>query len=665
MGIQSHGLRVAAGGLALCCAVHAGAATLSQQPVYFFDTETNDFGGSLPLGPAVIAGNTLVLIESQAGHNTAYVFVRDSGVWIETARLTSGDPHVNTNSFFEERVSAVAISPDGKTVFVGDQSVACAAHARLACGEVLVYEKPAAGWASTSTPDARLTPSAQSGQHLGANLAMSSDGSTLAAVAVDDPCPVTSNPQCESIYIYEKPAGGWGNAAQKAVLATGGSNSVASVRLSPSGDVAATDNQVFLKPVSGWTDAGAAGVILSSPASGFDSQMGDFGSLLHVSSDLILIGAPNINAALIYQMPGGGWATTNTATASLSPPASVSFFAVGGMVTMGSSVYVASDNGIYVYNKPAGGWANAAPDSVIALSSGIFGGVDSPSTLYTDGSQLFAEGYGSLACSMDCGIGTVLSSSPTTIISQSGLVIAGVSVDDLTDSKVRITRGPGGGVVQFQFDVENIAPGFPGTATFTATFPGKVTGADASCKVSGNTVTCPVSLSNGEGATFSVTDQLAVSAPSAHVHAALSDVTPASWDRVNGSFDYTLPVFFEPLVPAEPTTFQGRTGETISSKLPVTYGGKSALQFVVSRPPADGVLTVNAVSGAFTWKPPTGYMGETSFTYYVSDGVHTSGFGEVVLDETPQAASGKGGGDLGGFELLLLAGAWRLRRRTR
>ena len=127
-----------------------------------------------------------------------YLFSSPSGGWsdrTETAQLTASDAADG------DQLGSVTISSDGSTVAAGDPNKLIAGYSR---GAVYVYSKPVGGWAD-GTETVKLTASDAADSKLGYSVAISSDGSTVAAGAPNN----TTYPG--SVYVYDTgvPKGGY------------------------------------------------------------------------------------------------------------------------------------------------------------------------------------------------------------------------------------------------------------------------------------------------------------------------------------------------------------------------------------------------------------------------------------------------------------------------
>lgn len=622
-------------------------------PINFYDEQNSGLEG-----PVAIAGDTLVI-----GEDVAYVYERISGVWVETARLSTTDTQASGYASLAFGYS-LAISPDGGTIFVAYPGAECPGNTKLICGEILVYEKPLKGWADTAIPTARLRPSVEASEELGLALSISSDGSTLAAYG-------------DAAYIFSEPTSGWADAVQTAILGTpsgaangGGSKSGISI----DGGVVAVDDSgsvlVYGEPAGGWQDASTPTATLTDSGH-FDSQLGDFGSLLKVSgSNVILVGAPALGLALIYQEPGGGWVDASSPTAVLQKPAAETFFP-NGMSIIGTTAVVSGGAGIYFYDEPAAGWSSESPTSELVPGSS---GPGSPPSEYDDvyvtGTEL------AVTSSSDCGlgpsgcpIGYVLSTTPAG--NYGGMLIGYAIVEDTANGDYDVISGNTGDEFNFDFDVANslTSADSAGMLEIVAT-GGTLKSArivdGGSCQMSNGTASCPIELKPIQSLTVQATVETAYDTAAAAVSAKLVGVSPQSWDQVAATLASSVPLIPVPVVPTS-VSFSGAPYQTITGVLPVSYAGKAPLVFALSAEPDFGALTLDTATGAFTWAPPpatstsSAFIGKAGFGYYVSDGSYNTRNVSVNLDEQP--ANKGGGGAFGLAQFVLLLGILAVSRR--
>lgn len=640
----------------------ASPAFTSQEPVYFFDGPN-----AAASGPMAIASDTLAVAGlNDGGSPTVYVYAWIDGLWVESARLSTPDVQLSGYSRIAFGAS-LAISPDGQTIFVGDPGALCPGSTGLPCGVVDVYQEPAGGWSSMAAPTARLRPSVDASEELGGALAIDSSGSTLVAYG-------------DAVYVYAKPASGWANATQTAVLGTasGTGSGTGFVAVSVDAGVVAVNGGVqsilvYGEPAGGWQDTAMATATLTY-AGHFDSLLGDFGSELRVAGgSIILVGAPTLNLALVYQEPGGGWVDASSPTAVLQQPSGQSFFP-SGLNIVGSTAVVSDEGGLLFYDEPVAGWSSEAPTSSIVPGFSANGPIASAfGGIYASGTELIVSSDGpcTTGTTQVCAVGYALSSASASS-DFSGIGIYSVSVGDQTTAFPSVSSANAGDEFNFDFDVMDVTAPAAGNATLEASVSGGtlieahlVDG--ASCKVSGNTASCPIGIGAGKDGVVEVTMQSVYDASTASVKASLTDVSPQSWDALAATMTASVTLIPVPLVPAN-VTFSGYPGETLTGKLPVQYAGKNPLSFTVAVPTDTGKLTVDPRNGSFTWVPPPAkvpnqrFTGSTEFTYYVSDGVNRSQDVDVTLTEQ-QTGSGGGGGFFGVLQLVVLLGSLIFARR--
>jgi hypothetical protein len=174
-----------------------------------------------------------------------------------------------------------------------------------------------------------------------------------------------------AVYVFVKPATGWGNVTQIAKLTAsdgqyatelGGSVAIANdtivagainVGMSESGPA-----YVFVKPPGGWTDMTQSAELSASDGYAYDV----FGNTLAISGDTIVVGSSGAGA-YIYVRPESGWSNT-TQTAKLTSGAADDFGF--GVAIDGNTIVVGNPSGnqtlgsAYVFTKPPGGWTNTA-----------------------------------------------------------------------------------------------------------------------------------------------------------------------------------------------------------------------------------------------------------------------------------------------------------------
>ena len=258
---------------------------------------------------------------------SVYVFIRESGVWSEAAKLTAPD-----GAAFDWFGQSVAV--DGGTVVVGayrNDDIGSNS------GSAYVFTKPTGGWAATSSA-AKLTASdAGASDHFGFSVAI--DGDTVVVGAYADN---GSGANFGSAYVFTKPTDGWVTTTETAKLTA-------------------------LNP----------------------AEYDVFGYSVAVDGDTVVAGAHqdddngnNSGSAYVLTKPVGGWVTTSTAIKLTALDGSVSDFFGHSVMVDGETIVVgahasnegASDTGsAYVFTKPTGGWAATSSAAKLIASDGTRG----------------------------------------------------------------------------------------------------------------------------------------------------------------------------------------------------------------------------------------------------------------------------------------------------
>jgi hypothetical protein len=264
------------------------------------------FVGSVAIsGSTIVVGDPYAHVGSEVAQGAAYVFVCPQGGWRnerQTATLTAG----TAGSHF-----GTAVGVWGDTVvassrqFAGDQS----AGARAA---TYVFDRPAGGWQTTS-PAAVLS------------LPSSSPDTAGASVAINATTIAVGNPSSGQVDIYSRPRGGWRSMVPTAVLtsptrssdlgstiAMAGNTIAASVRIRgaiPAGDRSAID--VFTRTGPRWRNEHHAATLTARN----ETEGTDVGDSLAINKRTILAGAPfakvrgvQSGSVYVFDRPAGGWA---------------------------------------------------------------------------------------------------------------------------------------------------------------------------------------------------------------------------------------------------------------------------------------------------------------------------------------------------------------------
>jgi hypothetical protein len=132
------------------------------------------------------------------GPGAAYIFQRPALGWKTTsvpkAKLTASDG-VTGDIFGFCQAGSSCISSDGKTVLAG------APYANGFGGKGYIFVEPATGWATTSASNAELTLSDGQTDYLGWSAAITDTRAVLGAIG--------ENSFTGAAYIFDKPASGW------------------------------------------------------------------------------------------------------------------------------------------------------------------------------------------------------------------------------------------------------------------------------------------------------------------------------------------------------------------------------------------------------------------------------------------------------------------------
>jgi hypothetical protein len=357
-------------------------------------------------GTTLVSGApTASIAAPDDGRGAVYVFSKPSGPWAggtEVAKLTSSDA-----ADYDNFGTAIAISGDGSTIAVGVPA-AGGSTPNDGQGAVYVFSRPQNGWSGDLSPSAKLTASDGAAQdRLGTSVAVSGDGSTIAAGAY---AASVHAPGDGAAYVFTKPAGGWSGAITETSKLTEDAASAntddglgSSIAISGDGSTVFAGSPfntptggkssqgaiyVFVRGSSDWPTTGeteAATLTASNP-----SQNDSVGGSVSVSPDgsTLAAGSQISSAGLysggvyVFEEPAGGWADENEAallTASDGDAGdllggSVAITPDGGTIVGGAAhadVAGHADQGAaYVFEKPASGWGDGNEDAKLTSGDG-------------------------------------------------------------------------------------------------------------------------------------------------------------------------------------------------------------------------------------------------------------------------------------------------------
>jgi len=279
-----------------------------------------------------------------------------------------------------------ALSDDGSTLVTSGEH-----------GLALVYDKPASGWASTTTPTAILS-DGNGSNSAGSSVAISQDGSTIVVGGIND----------NQALVYSEPVGGWTNETQTATLSPPANLDAdtfgSSVAISGSGSTIVVGDSdfssntsgsayVFTEPQSGWADAEASVQLSASDPCG---QF--FGNSLSISQNakIVAVGDPyscHGGRIYVFDEPTSGW-VSESQTAELSDTSGANVQELGTGVAMSSDgSTIVAPTAANLFTEPQSGWANASQSAILTPDVAGNNYVDFASfvTISGDGSTIAAQ----------------------------------------------------------------------------------------------------------------------------------------------------------------------------------------------------------------------------------------------------------------------------------
>ena len=270
-----------------------------------------------------------------------------------------------------------SVAARGNTIVVGAPGYQSAESGQA--GSVYVFVEPATGWVNM-LQTAELSPSE--------NAALNGFGYS---VAIADDTIFVGAPGTDQVYVFVKPASGWQNMTETAIIQDqstfsndGFGNSVAvdssgatlvvgAVYASP---VAVFQGAayIFEKPLAGWTSTNTpVAELTASDAAAYDT----IGNYVAVNGKTIVVGAafkPTLiyyGAAYVFVEPGSGW-TNMTETAKLTASSQLRNAELGTSLSISGNTIVAGAPGpgpvsgnAYVFVEPSGGWKNSTQTAQI------------------------------------------------------------------------------------------------------------------------------------------------------------------------------------------------------------------------------------------------------------------------------------------------------------
>ena len=353
-------------------------------------------------GSTIVAGAPRKQIGANVTQGATFVFVRPASGWAngaETARLTTSDGALN-----DQLGINVAVSVDGSVVVVGAPLKLVGANASQ--GAVYVFVRPASGWASSGTETARLTASDGAGSDvLGWSVSVSGDGATVVAGAYQKR--VGGRDFQGAAYVFVMPASGWQTGTETARLTAsdGLPNDFLGYSVAMSGDgstvaAGAHDKQiggnpaegavyVFVRGAAGWSTATETARLTASDG----TAGGTVGSSTAISWDgsTVAAGAPNVEInsniaqgkAYVFTRPSSGWANGTEAASLVASDGgngdnlgtSVALSGNGSTLAAGAPFHQVGSNGrqggAYVFVKTGSRWTRGSEAARLTASDGL------------------------------------------------------------------------------------------------------------------------------------------------------------------------------------------------------------------------------------------------------------------------------------------------------
>jgi trimeric autotransporter adhesin len=329
----------------------------------------------------VVAGAPDANVGGFSDAGEVLVFSKPAGGWgsspMAPSVLTATAPAQNA-----KLGSSVAISDDGGTIAAG------ATGGDSEDGIVFVFTENGNAWTSEQQVARLSAASGSLGDDLGRSVAVSSNGSTIAAGA---PGRAGDN---GAVLVWDEPGSAWTAETQTSTLTGDGGALGISLAISQDGDIvvagapAATENgdsgqgavYVFTENGGAWSSA------TLTLASGAANEK--LGTSVGLSGSTIVAGAPGFvgssgdigqGAAFVFTEPGSSWGSENQ-TAKLTASNPAQFAVLGDSVAVSGTEIVAGAPGVsgsqgaaYVFIEPGTSWATETQQAELTASDGAGG----------------------------------------------------------------------------------------------------------------------------------------------------------------------------------------------------------------------------------------------------------------------------------------------------
>jgi FG-GAP repeat len=289
------------------------------------------------VGPVAVSGNTIVVGEEYAtvgatdDAGAAYIFKKPASGWKNTSHPTAT---LTLGTAVEDAHVGASVAITGKTIVVGAPGQTVGANSNQ--GEVLVYTKPAHGWADSSTPVELTSAAGMEDDDLGWSVAIT--GGTIIAGAPDRDIGLRDDVGIADVFVKPQ-SGGWVTGTETreldpkpatAELGFGNVVAVANGHAAVAGEGDDNPSDLvhpavfeFNEPAAGW-GAGAdpplhpKARLTAAPSGPYDA----FGQSIAISSSMIVAGAPyaalnrkyDSGAVYVFDKPKNGWHNAKQST---------------------------------------------------------------------------------------------------------------------------------------------------------------------------------------------------------------------------------------------------------------------------------------------------------------------------------------------------------------
>jgi hypothetical protein len=315
----------------------------------------------------------------------------------QVAQITDATPQ-------ETFAASLSLTADGQTLAVGAPDALAVGSPG---GKVYVFQKPATGWASTTTANAAATlddvTSAEMGGSLGRSVSISPDGSEIAAglpngkdaflVAsgavdiFDRGAAWTGTDRHPVATVFEKPGGenpgdffGWSVAISGTTLLVGAIHAAGTLPQTDAPGLA----YIFRKVNGAWNPAQTPSILVGAGPSDF------FGWSVAISADAktLAVGGPlnsgSRGAVYVYASPDGNFPATPQPSAVLTAAHANGGDQLGNSVSIDGNAILAGAPGTtvnntpsvgaaYVFIEPAGGWTDTHEAAEFGAPGGMGG----------------------------------------------------------------------------------------------------------------------------------------------------------------------------------------------------------------------------------------------------------------------------------------------------